>query len=326
MRFFITGITGFVGVYLAELLLEQGHDVNGVARDEGGIAALHRRYGDRFPTSAVTLCDLRDRDALRAALRRSEPRGVFHLAGMAFVPATFERPELAYEVNFLGTVEVLSAVREIAPAARVVQVTSGEIYGAIDPTRDLPLTEEQPLRPLSPYSVAKAAADLSGFQFFRTHGLDVIRARPFNHTGPGQAPTFVCPEFAKALAAAELGVGPARLLVGNLDVERDFSDVRDVVRGYLALFEHGVAGEAYNLGSGVSTSVRSILEELRRSCRVPVAVDTDPKKVRPSDVPRIAGSIEKIRRGTGWQPTIPLSVTLADLFAEWRARLQGQSA
>lgn len=325
MRFFITGITGFVGIHLAELLLARGHDVSGVAIDPGGIASLQKRHGDRLPRDAVTTCDLRDQGALRAALSRARPHGVFHLAAIAFVPATFERPELAYEVNFLGTVAVLTAVRATAPQARVVQITSGEIYGAIG-ARDLPLVEEQPLRPLSPYSVAKAAADLAGYQFFRAQGLDVVRARPFNHTGPGQAPSFVCPEFARALVAAELGVGPTRLQVGNLDVERDFSDVRDVVQGYLALFERGVAGEAYNLGSGIATPVRAVLDELRRSCRVPVVVDTDPQKVRANDVPRVVASIDKIHRHAGWRPVIPLSSTLADLLAEWRTRLSGPSA
>ncbi len=326
MRFFITGITGFVGIHLADRLLELGHDVAGVAADPGRIATLHARHGARFPKDAVTIGDLRDRTGLRAALARSAPDGVFHLAGIAFVPATFARPELAYEVNFLGTLELLNAVREVAPQARVVQVTSGEIYGAVDPARDLPLTEEQPLRPLSPYSVSKAAADLAGYQAFRANGLSVIRARPFNHTGPGQAPSFVCPEFARALAAAEIGKGPAVLRVGNLDVARDFSDVRDIVGGYLALFERGIPGEAYNLGSGVATPVRSILEDLRAACRVPVTVETDPAKVRPNDAPRIVASIDKIRRETGWAPKRPLATTLADLLAEWRTRLAQEGA
>jgi GDP-4-dehydro-6-deoxy-D-mannose reductase len=321
MRFFITGISGFAGSHLADLLLERGHDVTGIARDSGSIGDLHRRHGERFPTSAVELCDVRDPVRLREALRRGEPDGVFHLAAVAFVPHTFDRPSLAYEVNFLGTVELLSAVGEVTPRARVVLVTSGEVYGSIDVERDLPITESQPLRPLSPYSLAKAAADLAGFQAFASRSLDVVRARPFNHTGPRQAPDFVCSEFARALAAAERGLAPRRLRVGNLDVERDFSDVRDVVRGYFALFEKGVSGEAYNLGSGKATSVRDVLESLRRKCRVKVDVETDPQKLRPREISRLFGSIAKIEAATRWCPEISLEQTLADLLDYWRTQV-----
>jgi len=321
MRSFVTGISGFAGVYLATRLLDAGHAVFGAAREPGSLAELHARYGDRLPASAVTIGDIRDGTSLRAALSRAAPDVVFHLAGVAFVPHTVARPELAYEVNFLGSVELLAAVRDVAPRARVVLVTSGEIYGWLDGARDLPLVETQALRPLSPYSVAKAAADLAGFQFFRSQSLDVVRARPFNHTGPGQSARFVCSEFSRALAAAELGVGPKRLRVGNLDVERDFSDVRDVVRGYVALVEDGVSGEAYNLGSGVSTSVRTVLERLRALCRVSVEIETDPQKVRQSEIPRIAGSIAKIEAATGWRPEIALEQTLADLLDFWRREL-----
>jgi GDP-4-dehydro-6-deoxy-D-mannose reductase len=321
MRFFVTGISGLAGFHLAALLLERGHEVFGAAREAGALGELHRRHGARFPPEAVELCDLRDRPRMRAALERAAPDGVFHLAALAFVPDSLARPELTYEVNFLGAVELLGAVRDIAPRARVVCVTTAEIYGAVDSTRDLPLVETQPLRPLTPYAVAKAAADLAAYQFFRAHRLDVMRARPFNHTGPGQSPLFVCSQFARALAAAEIGIEPPRLLVGNLDVERDFSDVRDIVRGYVSLFEKGTAGEAYHLGSGTATRVGAILDELRRLCRVPVEVERDPRKARPSEMPRIVGSIDKIRDATGWRPQIPLSRTLADLLEYWRREI-----
>jgi len=318
MRFFITGISGFAGSHLAAHLLDAGHAVFGMARESGALAALRRRYGERFPATAVDLCDIRDAGRLREALHRAEPDGVFHLAGLAFVPQSFERPALAYEVNFLGSVELLAAVREVAPRARVVVVTSGEVYGWVDSPSELPLRETQALRPLSPYSVAKAAADLAAFQFFWAHALHVVRARPFNHTGPGQSPDFVCSEFARGLAAAEAGARPPLLRVGNLDVERDFSDVRDVVRGYVSLFEKGRPGDAYNLGSGKSTRVRTILDELRSQCRVRVEVETDETKLRPREVARVFGSIAKISGDTGWRPEIPLQRTLADLLQYWR--------
>jgi len=323
MRFFITGISGFAGRHLAAHLLEGGHWVGGIARQDRALDELRARVAGPLASAAVDACDIRDRAGLRNALDRAHPDGVFHLAAVAFVPKTIERPELAYEVNFLGTVELLAAVREVAPRARVLLVTTGEIYGAIDPQRDLPIVEAQPLRPLSPYSVSKAAADLAGFQSFWSQSLDVVRARPFNHTGPGQPPEFVCSEFARALVAAETGAGPATLRVGNLDVERDFSDVRDIVRGYVALFEKGTGGEAYNLGSGSATPLRTILEELRSLTRIPVAVETDPRKLRAREIPRLVGSIDKIGRATAWRPKIPLRRTLTDLMDDWRSRLQG---
>ncbi len=327
MRFFLTGISGFAGTHLAALLLDRGHDVFGAARETTpALDDLHRRYGERFLASAVEFCDVRDRERLRSALRRAAPDGVFHLAALAFVPQSFAEPRLTYEVNLLGTIELLAAVRDLMPRARVVCVTSSEIYGSIDAADDLPIVETQPLRPLTPYSVAKAAADLAAFQFHRTHALDVVRARPFNHTGPGQSPMFVCSEFARALAAVELGAAEPRLRVGDLDVERDFSDVRDVVRGYVDLFERGKAGEAYNIGSGVATRVASILDELRRQARVAVEVETDPRKMRPSEMRRLVGSIAKIREATGWQPEIPLRQTLADLLDYWRADFARRAA
>jgi GDP-4-dehydro-6-deoxy-D-mannose reductase len=323
MRFFITGISGFAGRHLATHLIESGHWVGGIARQDGALDELRGRRGGLLASAAIDACDIRDRAGLRGALDRARPDGVFHLAAVTFVPKTIEQPELAYEVNFFGTVELLAAVRDVAPRARVVLVTTGEVYGAIDPARDLPIVETQPLRPLSPYSVSKAAADLAGFQTFWSQSLDVVRARPFNHTGPGQPSEFVCSEFARALVAAEMGDGPAKLHVGNLDVERDFSDVRDIVGGYVALFEKGKGGEAYNLGSGLATSVRTVLEELRSLGRTPVAVETDPRKLRPREIPRIVGSIDKIRETTGWRPAIPLRQTLADLMDDWRSRWPG---
>jgi GDP-4-dehydro-6-deoxy-D-mannose reductase len=325
MRFFITGISGFAGRHLAAHLIELGHEVAGIARQVGRPESPGEAIGTGVATAAVDACDIRDRTRLREALDRSRPDGIFHLAAVTFVPKTIERPELAYEVNFLGTVGLLAAVREVAPRARVVLVTTGEVYGAVDPASDLPIVEGQPLKPLSPYSVSKAAADLAGFESFWSQSLDVVRARPFNHTGPGQRPEFVCSEFARALAAAEMGLGPSTLRVGNLDVERDFSDVRDVVRGYVALFERGTSGEAYNLGSGEATPVGTILEELRKLCRARISVEADPRKQRPREIPRIVASIDKVTAATGWRPTIPRSQTLADLLDDWRARLRGEA-
>jgi GDP-4-dehydro-6-deoxy-D-mannose reductase len=301
--------------------------VFGMSREPSrALAELHEREADRVPASTVEYFDMRDRDRLRAAIRRTSPDAVFHLAGLSFPPQSFAEPDMTYAVNFLGTVDLLGAVLDHAPRARVVCVTTGQVYGAADDPNGLPLTEVHPLRPLTPYAVAKAAADLAAYQFFRAHGLDVIRARPFNYTGPGQSAQFVCSEFARAIAAAERGSGERTLRVGDLAVERDFSDVRDVVCGYVALVERGAAGEAYNLASGSATSVRAILDQLRELARVDVQVEHDSSKVRRNDVSRIVGSIAKIRDTVGWRPEIPLRQTLADLLESWRGQLTEASA
>ncbi len=323
MTFFVTGISGFVGPYLAARLLEAGHRVfgTGMGIRIRPLPELHERYPDRFPSGNVVERDIRDGASLRAMIRDARPAGVFHLAGLTFVPRSFEEPQEAYGVNFLGAVELLAAVRDEAPKARVVFVSTGEVYGRVDPA-DVPVREDRQLRPLSPYSVGKAAADMAAFQFFWAHGLDVVRARPFNHTGPGQSPTFVCSEFARGVAAIEAGQASPSLRVGNLDVERDFSDVRDIVRGYVALFEKGKAGEAYNLGSGRAVSVRRVLEQLLEKSSARTIVETDPAKVRPSEMPRLFGSIEKVTADTGWKPEISLDRTLADLLEYWRSELR----
>jgi GDP-4-dehydro-6-deoxy-D-mannose reductase len=316
MRFFVTGISGFVGTHLVDRLLAEGHDVTGVAL-EGWTNGLDSFRARGLDPAAVAALDVRDVTGLRRAIAAARPEGIFHLAGLAFVPRAQADPRLAYEVNLFGTIALLEAVRAEVPTARTVVVTSGEVYGRQE--RPGPIDETAPLRPVSPYGASKAAADLAALQAHLGHGLDVVRARPFNHTGPGQSPIFVCAEFAAAIAAAERLSGPTRLRVGNLDSERDFSDVRDVVRGYLALFERGRAGAAYNVASGRATSVRAVLDALRAASPARIEIEVDPAKIRASEVPRIVASIASIGGDTGWRPEIPFEQTLADLLAFARA-------
>lgn len=319
MRVLVTGISGFVGGHVAARLLESGHQVTGVAgsRAPRVLEDLSRRHPDRFPGDAIRTLDVRDRAGLRGAVREVKPDAVVHLAGIAFAPDAERDPRRAFEINFFGTLNLLEAVRSEASRARVLLPTSGDVYGAFE-AGELPLRETQPLRPVSPYGLGKAAADLAGIQFHGQHGLDVVRVRPFNHTGPGQSPSFVCSEFARAVAAAEAGTAEPVLRTGNLDVERDFHDVRDTVRAYELLLERGVAGEVYHLAAGRSVSVRSILERLVGESRVPIRVETDPAKLRPKEVLRVEVAVEKIRAATGWRAEIPIERTLDDLLACWR--------
>jgi len=319
MRFLITGITGFAGRHLTARLLSDGHEVFGITRR----ALTPAEHGARLPNvppDHLSVASLSDAPRIAEVIRQARPDGVFHLAARTTVPASFADPEETYRTNLFGSLHVFAAVHSAAARCRIVWVGSSEAYGQVDPN-DLPITETSPFRPLSPYAVSKAAADLAAYQWSRTHGLDVVRVRPFNHTGPGQAPHFVCADFARQVIAVERTAQPPRIEVGNLDVVRDFSDVRDVVRAYLAAWKRGQAGEAYNVCSGVARTPRDILDTLIRLSGVSVTVVVQAERQRTVDVPALVGSAAKLHAATGWSPAIPWEQTLRDVLDDWRARL-----
>lgn len=314
-RFLITGVDGFVGRHLSRTLLARGAEVHGtVFTPAGGATAEGPPRGVILHTA-----DVRVQAAVDAAVAAAAPDGVFHLAGIAFVPDAQRNPTLAFDINAIGTIRVLAAVHAQAPRARVISVGSSEVYGLVEP-RDLPLGEDVALRPISPYAASKAAADLAAYQWAEGVGVDALRARPFNHTGIGQRSVFVCPDFAMQIARIELGEQPPRIEVGDLDVVRDFCDVRDVVDAYVALYERGLRGEAYNICSGVGRTVRSILEDLIEFSGRAVEVVVDAAKVRPRRVPEFVGSAAKLKQHTGWQPRYAWSETLRSVLDDCRAR------
>jgi GDP-4-dehydro-6-deoxy-D-mannose reductase len=250
-----------------------------------------------------------------------DPDGVFHLAAMSSVPVSYADPWETIGNNIQAQLNVLEAVRRHQASARVLIVGSNEEYGP--PTADdLPLTEDSPLRPANPYAVSKVSQDLLGLQYYMSHGLRVIRVRPFNHTGPGQSERFVVPAFARQIALIEAGQQDPTLRVGNLNAGRDFSDVRDIVRGYRLALRDGVPGEAYNLASGRSRLIREVLDSLVSLSRAAVSVEVDPARFRPVDVPEVYGSAEKLRRATGWEPRVPFERTLKDTLDYWRERVR----
>ena len=326
MRVLITGIAGFVGPYLARLLLAGGHAVHGIVRRPGEGRALDgvaREFGAAFPPAALHAADVLDPRALRSAIAEAQPDAVFHLAGVTFVPAATADPLAAYRTNFFGTLNVLQAVGEVQPRARVIFVGSGDAYGAAGDRWER-VTEEVPFAPASAYAVSKAAADLAAFQWGWAGG-DVVRVRPFNHTGPGQRSDFVCSDFARQVAEIENGRRPAVLEVGNLDAERDFTDVRDVVAGYQLLLERGRRGEAYNLCSGTGVAIGAIVEKLRSRARVPIDVRVAPGRRRHNEIRRLVGSPEKVRVDAGWRASRSLDDTLEDLLLHWRERVAGSA-
>ncbi|MBI2080707.1 MAG: GDP-mannose 4,6-dehydratase, partial [candidate division NC10 bacterium] len=226
--------------------------------------------------------------------------------------------------NAGGTVSLLEAAAAAAPGARVLVIGSAEAYGEVEED-DLPLTEDRPLRPLTPYGLSKAAAEKVALFYARSRGLPVLVARAFNHTGPGQEPTFVCSDFARQIARIEAGLTGAVLRVGDLTARRDFSDVRDVVRAYDLLLEKGTPGETYNVCSGRAWSIGEILEILRGLAGTPIAVEADPTRGRSEDVPVLVGSFAKLEAATGWRPAIPLPRTLKDLLDSWRAVVEKEA-
>jgi len=313
LRVLIFGATGFAGRYLTRELVQGGHEVWGAARSaEADSGAPHP-----VPLEVRHLlrCDVADGEQVRDVLAASQPDAVTLLSGLASPPEANRHPEQAFRAHVTGAVNVLGAVSELARAPRVLVVTSSEAYG--DSGRDTsPLTEDAPLRPSSIYAASKAAADLAAAAFATSRGCDVVRVRPFNHTGPGQRRDFVCPDFATQVAAIAAGERPPVMSVGNLDVRRDFSDVRDVVRGYAAALLHGRSGEAYNLCAGHGTSVREILGTLCELAGIEPEVRQDQSRYRPAEVP---GSAAKAERELGWRPQVPWRQTLADLLAWCRS-------
>jgi len=309
VRVLVTGIGGFVGPWLARALAARGHEVHGLVR-----------AGDEAPVGVAShRADVTDRAAIEQTLAEVAPDGVIHLAAMSFVPEADVDPEAAYRVNLGGTIALLAAMRGVVKHARLLYVGSSDAYGAVRPG-ELPLTEDTPFRPLSVYGATKAAADIAAGQWGRTYALDVVRARPFNHTGPGQRASFVCAAIARQMARIERGEQEPVVTVGNADPVRDFSDVRDVVDGYVALLERGRAGEAYNLCAGEGVSIAEVIAILRTHARVPMRVWSDPALRRTVEVERIVGSHDRATADTGWAPRIPLAETRRDVLEDWRQR------
>lgn len=289
----IVGDTGFVGKHA----LTQWPQARGLAHVTGGI-------------------DICNKPALLAYLTENVPDTVLHLAALSFVPDSFKAPEKTFEVNFLGTLHLLEALAESGFRGRFLFVGTGDAYGLVQ-VGSLPIREVQPLRPRNPYAVSKVAAEALCYQWSQTGPFEVVMARPFNHIGAGQTPTFAISDFARQIAEIGAGKRPPVLQVGNIDVTRDFTDVGDVLRAYELLLARGHNGEIYNVCSGVERSVRSLVERLLEISGVKAEITNDPSRFRPSDQPRVCGSHEKLSQHTGWQPAVPLDETLLNLYRYW---------
>jgi GDP-4-dehydro-6-deoxy-D-mannose reductase len=309
MRVLVTGATGFVGHHLCALLRAGGHEVVGLVRPGGR---------EPVPEGVATVtADITDAEDVHTAVCDVHPDWVAHLAGASSVGASFGAPVATWDVNLGGTLAVLEAARALRPTPRVLVVTSGEIYGRV-PLAALPVDEDTPLRPLSPYGASKAAADLAALQYHLGYGVPAVRVRAFNHVGPGQDPRFVIPNVARQLAQAELaGHREVTIRVGNVETRRDFTDVRDMVAAYVLLLERGDPGAPYLACSGRSVPVRELVERLAELSPLAVTVESDPGLVRSGEQPDLYGRADRLR-ALGWEPATPLDVTLADALDFWR--------
>jgi GDP-4-dehydro-6-deoxy-D-mannose reductase len=295
VRALITGGKGFVGQWLAAHLKDRG--------DEVAVIDLET--------------DVADGTAVRRVMHDVTPDAVYHLAAMTHVGESWDQPSQVLRVNVLGTAEILAAARAEAPRARVLVVSSAEVYGVVTPEQ-LPLGEATPTAPASPYAASKLAAEVVALQAWRGYGQPVVVVRPFNHIGPGQSPNFFVPAMAKRIVEAGRS-GAASLRVGTLTTRRDFTDVRDVVVAYRLLVERGAPGEVYNVCSGVDVAMSDVAQQLLALAGADLTLETDPELVRPVDVPVLRGDAALLRAATGWEPQVPLATTLADVLASWEA-------
>ena len=293
MKVLVTGAKGFVGQWLIAHLEAEGDEVLGLDAE----------------------VDITEPFGLRKVIVDFGPDAVCHLAALASVGASWGASESTYQVNTVGAANVLDAALACPVRPRVLLVSSSEVYGRVGP-EDLPLVEDRPFAPVSPYAASKAAAELIGLQTWLGSGLEVIRARPFNHTGPGQRPDFVVPALAQQVALA-VRTGAERLSTGNLEARRDLSDVRDVVRAYRRLMTGGRPGSVYNVCRGEAISILEVAKRLLSIAGVDLPIEVDPARVRPVEIPELRGDSSRIRQEVGWEPEIDLDQTLADVLEYW---------
>lgn len=315
MKALITGIAGFAGSHLTEYLLSQKIAVCGFFHPQ------HSSDNLNLIRSRIALypCDISDKKRVLLSVKRLQPDYVFHLAAFSSPSASFASPAETIKNNIMGQINLLESLVAIKSKAKILVIGSADEYGAVDP-KFLPLDENTPLAPNSPYAVSKVTQDFLGWQYFLHWGLHIIRVRPFNHIGPRQSEAFVVSSFASQIAQLEKQ-GGGQIKVGNLATYRDFTDVRDMVRAYLLALEKCIPGEVYNIGSGKPVKIGDLLAKMISLSTVPISIKKDLARLHTHDIKKIYCNFKKFRAQTGWQPKIPLSRTLSDTIEYEREKL-----
>ncbi len=309
MKSFITGIHGFVGNHLTQYLKTKGHEVSGI--DQAETCA----HADKYYK-----VDMRDSEQLCAILSDIQPDYIFHLAGLSFVPDNASTPKFSIDITVMGAASLLDAVKKAVPGAITLMIGSLKEYGLTG--GESSIDESTVCRPIDFYGISKYAAELIGQQYSRQFDIDIRHSRSFNHTGPGQSNRFVCSDWAYQCALVAKGLQKPEIQVGDLDQEIDFLDVRDVVEAYYTIVTNGTKNQIYNVCSGTTTSLRWILSTLSENCPLTITHAVKPERLRAGEIRRISrGNPAKLFADTGWKPAIPLSQTMADLFAYWYERV-----
>ena len=317
MKVLITGITGFVGSHMVEYLMTKpGIEIYGVKRWRSRTEHIEHI----FDKVDIRECDIRDLSSVTQIIKEIMPDWIFHLAAQSFVPTSWHAPAETLTTNIIGNLNILEAVRAVGINPRIQIAGSSEEYGMVYKD-EIPVKETNQLRPLSPYAVSKVGQDMLSYQYFMSYKLNIIRTRGFNHTGPRRGEVFVTSNFAKQIAEIEKGLKEPVIYVGNLEAVRDFTDVRDMVKGYYLALDKGEPGEVYNICSGKGYAIKDVLEMLLKLSKVKVEIKQDPARLRPSDVPILIGDNTKFIKQTGWKPEIPFEQTLKDILDYWRERV-----
>ena len=319
----VTGATGFVGRHLIHRLastVKPRAEIFGSCYPERPEHCID--LCAQFPDLKLLHLDLRSEDSIRAAVQSVKPDAIFHLAAVSQVRLSWENRQETIETNLMGTLYLYEAVRTSSPKTRILFISSSDVYGCLTPKRGS-FREKDRGCAVSPYAFSKISGEILSEFYAASEKLDIVIARPFPHTGPGQSADFVCGDWARQIALIEkqIGIRPPVITVGNLEIRRDFSDVRDIVRAYILLMDKGRRGEIYNVCSGRPTSLKKILDTLLCLSSTEIEIRVDPTKIRKTDIPFLAGSRQKIKKETGWEPRLPLKKTLSDVLEYWRKRV-----
>jgi GDP-4-dehydro-6-deoxy-D-mannose reductase len=312
MKALVTGVAGFAGNYLAELLIEKGVELYGISQEH--------QFEPFLPLDAWAVrylaLDICDRTRLSGFLNDVRPDLIFHLAARSSPAESKQHPEQTYSINFGGTLAILEALRRQKSHSRFLLVSSSHVYGSGSAAD--PVTEDSPLKPETPYAASKAAAEMAAYQYWKTYGIETVRVRAFNHTGPGQKPGFVCPDLARNVVEIERGKRPPVLEITNSERLVDFSDVRDVIRGYYSALTIGLPGEVYNLSSGRGVTVRSVAERLAARAHSRIEVRPVSSSASAKTAGGLIGDCSAAIRGIEWNPSIPFDRTLDEVLEYWR--------